>query len=259
MHRRKFVGASLMTAATAFSSRLSAGKLNEAKTKELYELREYEFHFGSSQVILENYLKNALIPSLKKYGVSQVGVFKEISKNEPAKLFMLIPYPSGAEYFSIYSRIMDDNDFKIASREYQQVPKEKWVYNRFSTSLLVAADSLPIMKVPSNEPRIFELRRYEGYNEDAVKRKIKMFNEGELEIFYKTKLNPVFLSEMIAGKNMPCLVYMLTFRNMEERDKNWGTFSADPGWKTMSQAPEYANTVSNIIRMFLEPTPYSGI
>ena len=103
------------------------------------------------------------------------------------------------------------------------------------------------------------MRTYEGYAEDAVRRKVKMFNVDELPIFYKTKLNPVFFGEVIAGEHMPCLIYMLTFKDLNERDANWKQFVDDPDWKRISQAPEYANTVSNIIRVFLEPTPYSQI
>jgi len=115
------------------------------------------------------------------------------------------------------------------------------------------------MIVPANQPRIFEIRTYEGYSEDAVRRKVKMFNADELPIFYKVKLNPVFFGKVIAGEHMPCLTYMLTFKDMAERDANWKAFSADSDWKRISAAPEYANTVSNIIRVFLEPVAYSQV
>lgn len=80
-----------------------------------------------------------------------------------------------------------------------------------------------------------------------------MFNVEELALFYKTGLNPVFFGEMIIGPNRPTLVYMLQFKDMEERDKNWQTFINHPEWKAMSAKPEYANSVSNIKRSFLTP------
>jgi hypothetical protein len=46
---------------------------------------------------------------------------------------------------------------------------------------------------------------------------------------------------------------------MEERDKNWAAFGADPDWKKLSADPQYANTVNNIIKIFLVPTSYSQI
>jgi hypothetical protein len=124
---------------------------------------------------------------------------------------------------------------------------------------MIAFDGLPQMKKPVDGQRIFELRTYEGYNEDAVRRKIKMFNDEEFDIFYRVKLNPVFFGEMIAGKNLPALSYLLWFKNMEERDANWKAFGADEAWKKALADPQYANTVSNIIRIFLEPLAYSQV
>ncbi|MBT1705836.1 NIPSNAP family protein, partial [Fulvivirgaceae bacterium PWU20] len=55
------------------------------------------------------------------------------------------------------------------------------------------------------------------------------------------------------------LTYMITFENMEERDKNWKAFGQDPDWQRMSKAPEFANSVSKIYKTFLEPLPYSQV
>ncbi|MFC0184456.1 NIPSNAP family protein [Pseudarcicella hirudinis] len=86
-----------------------------------------------------------------------------------------------------------------------------------------------------------------------------MFNEAEIDIFNHTKLHIVFFGEVLVGARLPCLTYMLTFKDMEERNANWAQFSADPDWKKISQAPEYANSVSRIQRVFLEPLAFSQI
>ncbi|MCY7360006.1 MAG: hypothetical protein LH609_21655 [Rudanella sp.] len=52
---------------------------------------------------------------------------------------------------------------------------------------------------------------------------------------------------------------MLVFKDMTERDANWKEFSANPDWKRISPLPANANTVSNIIRVSLEPMGYSQI
>jgi hypothetical protein len=106
---------------------------------------------------------------------------------------------------------------------------------------------------------VFEMRTYEGYIEDAYQRKIKMFNEGELQIFKETGLHSVMFGEKIAGPQMPCLTYMLAFKDLAERDANWKKFSDHPEWKRISKLPEYANTVSNIHRVFLKPLKYSQL
>src|SRR5690606_2350784 len=111
---------------------------------------------------------------------------------------------------------------------------------------------------PSGE-RIFELRIYEGYSDDAVSRKVKMFNVGEIDIFRNTGLNAVFFGETVSGPAMPSLQYMLTFRDMEERDKNWQAFIAHPDWAKMTKDPQCANTVSKLIREYLDPPAFSQI
>ena len=259
MKRRKFIGSSLVAASALAAPVAALAGKPKAEKKELYELREYEIHFGSSQADLHKYLETALIPALNKHGVKAVGVFKETGKSEPAKVYVAIVYPSFEEYVVIREKVKNDEDFKKNSLFYDQIAPNRAVFNRISTSLMIAFDGLPTIKVPANGPRIFEMRTYEGYNEDAVRRKIKMFNESEFPIFYKTKLTPVFFGEVIAGKNLPCLTYLITFKDMAERDANWSAFAADPDWKKVSSDPQYANSVSNIVRVFLEPTAYSQI
>lgn len=258
MDRRKFVGASMLTAAS-FATQAALASGTQAAKKELYEWREYEIKWGSGQAGLHNYLEKALIPALNKQGVKTVGAFRELSKTEPPKIYLLIPYPSIDQYLTIRENVKKDASFIQNSQDYDKIVPEKAVYTRVNTSLLLAFDGLPIMKKPADGNRIFELRTYEGYNEDAVKRKIKMFNDEEFDIFYRVGLNPVFFGEMLAGKNSPALTYMCWFKDMAERDANWAKFGADAAWKKVSADPQYANSVSNIIRIFLEPLAYSQV
>lgn len=258
MKRRQFVSASLLATAGLTTAQAETAPL--APSNELYELRTYELRFGSPQSNIENYLKDALIPALNRQGVKTVGVFREMGKSDPAKVYVLIPYPSMDSYATTATRLADDSAYAKASQSYNELLPDKAPYARYTTSLLRAFDGLPKLIVPAtNQSRIFELRTYEGYSEDAVRRKVKMFNADEITIFNRVKLNPVFFGHVVAGEHMPCLTYMLTFKNMEERDANWKQFGADADWKRISQAPEYANTVSNIIRIFLEPAAYSQI
>jgi hypothetical protein len=171
----------------------------------------------------------------------------------------LIPYPSWEDFPLVNLALKNDADFKKASANYDQLTPEKFPYTRYQTKLMMAFDGQPQIIIPAKGPRIFELRTYEGYNEDALRRKMKMFNQEEFVIFDRTKLNRVFFGEVIAGNDMPCLTYMITFANMEEHDKNWAAFAADGDWQRISKAPEYANSVSRITKIFLEPTGYSQI
>jgi hypothetical protein len=258
MERRDFIQKSILTGAAVAGAALGTTRAqNTAKTKEVYEFRVYEMRRNLNP--LDNYFSKALIPALNRMGVKNVGVFRERSLSEPAKIYTLIPYASFEDFSRVVSGLKNDKEFADASADYDKIPSDQAVYDRYDSSLLLAFDGLPRMVVPSNSQRLFELRIYEGYSEDALRRKIKMFNEGEIDIFRKVKLPAVFYSENISGKNLPCLTYMAAYESMEERDKVWKDFSAHPDWQKMSKLPEYANTVSRIHKIFLEPLPYSQV
>ncbi len=216
-------------------------------------------HFGTSENDLHNYFQNAFIPAMNKNGIKNVGVFRELSKSEPTKIYLLVAYPSWNDFINSNAKLKTDETYKTASETFMKLPADKFPYARYKTKLMIAFDGLPQIAVPKKEPRIFELRTYESYNEDAHVRKVKMFNKEEFTIFYRTKLTPVFFGDAIAGQDMPCLTYMITFANMEERDKNWAEFGKDADWKKVSSDPEYANSVSRITKIFLEPVAYSQI
>lgn len=257
MQRRDFIKKTAVATGALSTVALSSVEAQQAtKSKEIYELRVYEL---KSQAPMDSFLSKALIPALNRLGVKQVGAFTETGKSEPVKLYLLIPYNSMEDYGRITLALKSDAEFIKASEAYNQTPQDKAVYTRFESSLLLAFDGLPKMVVPPSGQRIFELRTYEGFSEDAVRRKIKMFNEEEFEIFNRVKLTPVFFAEMLAGKNLPCLTYMITFKNLEERDKNWKAFGQDAAWQRVSKLPEYENTVSKIYKTYLEPLPYSQV
>lgn len=173
MQRREFLQSSII-AASAISTGIDTTKNSDQKgVKEFYEWREYSMHFGSDQSQLENYFKNALIPAYNKYGIKTIGVFKEIGKSEPAKIYLLIPYASMDSYLSINAKVKADDDFIKNSQAYNAITVDKPVYNRISSWFMIAFDGMPKLIVPENTPRIFELRSYEGYSEDALRRKNK--------------------------------------------------------------------------------------
>lgn len=258
MERRDFIQKSILTTTAMAGVGLSSGNAQGgSKNKEVYEFRTY--HMRRNQVPLDNYLSKALIPALNNKGVKNVGVFSELSKSEPATIYMLIPYASFEDFSKITVDLKKDKDFAQAAGDYSKIPVDQAVFERYDSSLMTAFDGYPKIAIPSSGQRLFEFRIYEGYSEDAVTRKVKMFNESEFDIFNRVKLNPVFFGENISGPNLPCLTYMTVFKNMEERDQAWKAFSADPAWQKVSKLPEYANTVSKIYKIFFEPVSYSQI
>lgn len=261
MKRRNFIKTTAATALTATTIGAASAKGQDAPlaTQQIYEMRIYTMKRGGGTNRLRDYLSSALIPALNRYGCPAIGVFTEMTAPQPTKIYVLIPYISMEHFGGVGEFLSEDEAYQEAEKDYRMIPQDNTVYTRFDTYLMRAFEAIPEMKVPDQESRIFELRTYEGYSENAVQRKVKMFNEGELPIFLKTGLHPVFFGHLLTGPAMPALTYMLTFKDMEERDANWKDFIDHPDWKKMSSMEEYANTVSNIIRVFLLPHDISQV
>lgn len=251
MQRRKFIQAS---AATALGmSTLQAGAAianNPAETQQLIELREYEMRLGGNRSLLQTYLKDALKPALLRKGVKEVYLFEETGDDDPKRYHLVIAYPDAATYVAAQN-VRNDEAYRFASKAYHEQPADQPIYTRIQSSLLMAFTGMPAFVAPGADKELFEIRYYEGYSEDAVRRKIRMFNREEIDLFYRTGLTPVFFGDMLAGPIRPCLVYMLAFKDRAERDANWGKFANHPDWNTMKSKPAYADTVSTIRRKFL--------
>ena len=58
---------------------------------------------------------------------------------------------------------------------------------------------------------------------------------------------------------MPNLTYMLAFKDMADRDKNWDTFTNSEQWAAIKGLDEYKDTVSNITDIILRPARCSQI
>lgn len=260
MKRRNFIKnaatASLISAAPLTAVQASTDDVQ--KGAEYYELRTYELEKGKDSTMLENYLKNALIPALKRNGAGPIGVFVDLEPSDTPKLFLLITYPKFKTYGKMAAALVGDSAFQAAAKSYHSIAAEEKPYARIQSSFFEAFDGMPQLAIPQGE-HILELRIYESANEDAHRRKVMMFDTGEIDIFLKTGLNPVFFGKALIGSNIPNLTYLLYYKDMETRKANWKKFIEHPDWAAIKDLPQYKGTVSNITNYFLKPTDYSDL
>ena len=258
MERRNFIKASAVVVAASATGTAMASEIAPPASKEIYEWKVYHFKNGGAKSKIDGFYKDALIPFLNKKGV-KVGAFGEYGQSEPPVIYYLHIYPSMTEYHAIKKDLWKDNGFMQSARKYFDTTAESGTFTRFETYLLEAFDAIPQLRKPSKERTLFELRTYESNNEEAGQRKIKMFNSEELALFDQAGLNCVFFGEILAGPQMPALIYMVSYKDMEERKAGWKKFGESAGWNVLKNKTEYANTVSVVNKIFLIPLDYSQI
>lgn len=226
---------------------------------EIYELRVYEMEFFKPASVLHNYLENALIPALNRHGVKNVGAFEEESNALPKKIYLLIAYNNINAIGQIADALSTDKEYNSSAEPYHNAPQEKIPFTRISTSFIRSATGFPRLVKPHEDSELFELRIYESHNEDALRRKVKMFNESEFDIFAEVGLNTVFFGQNISGDQMPCLTYLLAFKDFSAHQEAWSKFGPHPEWQRITKLEEYANAMNNITRVFLKPLAYSQL
>lgn len=236
----------------------------KAQTKEYYQLKIYSFDTEAQEKMTDNYLENAFIPTLKKFDIKNIGVFKPRPTDSvtPKNTYVLIPFNSLIQFSLIEETLMNDKSHLELGKIYLAASHKNPPYERIESVLMKAFVDMPKMS-PSTldgprKDRVYELRSYESATEDLYKKKVDMFNAGgEVKLFDKLGFNAVFYAEVLSGANMPNLMYMTTHANQETRDANWKAFVDSPEWNELKVIPKYQNTVSKNDKLFLYPTEYS--
>ena len=259
MNRREFLTAASLPAIAGMNS-LTATAMGGESKQEYLELRKYRLHVGSKKNRLGNFLRDVGIPAMNRIGIGPAGVFSAMYGPNDPTLYVLLVHKSLDTVMNSASMLMEDKEYRKAGTDFVNAPLSEPTFVRMESSLMLAFKDMPKLEVPEKKTRIFELRIYESHSIKAAKKKIEMFNEGgEIAIFRKTGLQPVFFGETLIGPLMPNLTYMLVFENMADRDKKWKVFGGDPDWKKLRSNPAYRDTVSNITDIILRPARYSQI
>lgn len=264
MQRRDFVTSSLIAAGSLAAAQNSASAAQEAaSSSEYYELRLYHMRRGPQTKMVDDFFREVALPAIKRAGIGPVGFFNVTVGPDSPTLYMLIPHKNLESFATASARVSADPEYRKAGAAFLNTPATDPAYVSSESSLMVSFEGTKL-EAPSldNKGRVFELRTYESHSKAANKKKIEMFAKmGEIAIFRRTGLQPVFFGETLIGSRLPNLTYMLTFPDMAARDKNWGAFVGDPEWKKLSATPGYTDPeiVTNISSAFLRPTAYSQI
>jgi hypothetical protein len=258
--RREFLAA---TAGAAVTPLPELNTFGQPASRQYIELRRYHLLPGTKQREFIAFVGDVAIPAMNRAGVSRVGAFTILyGENEPS-LLLVLSHQTLDSMVSLRDRLANDAMYARAGAAILDAPMSDPAFVRVESTLLRAFDAMPTLEpsagAAARTSRIFELRTYESHSDRAALNKLKMFNAGEVPIFRRAGLTPVFFGETLIGAKMPSLTYMLTFSNMSARDAAWASFGQDTEWKALSADPQYRDNVSAISDIILQPTAYTQI
>jgi len=237
---------------------------NTQQNKEYYQLKTYTVKNETQEKVVDTYLEKAFLPSLKRYGVNTVGVFKVHNDKfiKADKIHVLIPFASLEQFEALEDYLIQDKAHLAAGESYLQAAHDNPPYEQINSVLMRAFADMPKMTTTTVEGpranRVYELRSYESPTEATYKNKVHMFNEGgEIGLFDSLGFNAVFYAEVLSGDAMPNLMYMTTFPDMAKRDELWKDFVSSDKWTELKEDEYYKNNMKKAEVMLLYPTSYS--
>jgi hypothetical protein len=137
-------------------------------------------------------------------------------------------------------------------------------YDRAERVLLRATDFspeiTPLTEKPKT-PRTFELRIYHSPTERQLQGLHERFAGPEIGIFHRSGIHPILYADTLIGPNMPNLTYLIPFATLDDREKAWAAFGADPDWvKARDESiARGGQIVAESDISFLRPASYSPI
>jgi hypothetical protein len=263
MQRRDFLGAVSLAGAAALAAVPETARAADAAPagkKQFLELRTYKVADAAMRGRLETFLKDAAIPAWNRLGVKPVGVFAN-QDEKVLDLFVLLPYDSIEILATAAGRLAADAEYQKAGAAFLDAPKDSLTYSRIESRLMLAFDQCPKVEVPSKkDTRVFQLRIYESFSDQKAAKKIEMFNTGgEMALFRKVGMPPVFFGQSLVGTKLPDLAYMLGFDDPDAQKAGWKKFTDAPEWDKLKNDTQYKDTVTDITNIVLKPAACSQV
>jgi len=251
-----------MIASSAATLSVSSQGQSAPAARSLFELRKISFRNtpDNHRARYLRFLETSFAPALKRAGVEAMGFFNNDIGPDKPHLLSLFSYASGAAMMEVRERLAADKEYRTALAE---IHGKGPVYERVESSLFRAFTTTPKVEIPAAEgSRYFELRIYESNDPVSLAKKIGMFEEGgEIAIFRKYGLQPVFFGEALIGDRMPNLTYMVAFPSAAARADAWRKFATSPEWDKLKRTPGLSDgeVVARITNATYTGLPFSEI
>jgi hypothetical protein len=259
------ISISILTTLTAVI--ITTSSFAQSSVQAYIELRTYTCSSPEKRDALFNVFDTALLPALKRQGITKAGVYTssaELNKGNPrynTVLYTITVHPDLNSLTECEHKLLADADYLINAAPLFNAPMQDPLYDSCQSSLLRTFKSCPdVVKVAHSPDRLIQLRIYNSYTIERNSKKISMFEDGgEIELFRKAGMPPVFFGHAIAGDQLPNLTYMLAFETPEDHAQAWSNFISSEGWKTLKADPQYKDTANKITNIILKPSKNSQL
>jgi len=266
MHnRRDFLMKNAPGAAMASAALLGAGAAAAAPDAQaqpyIVECVTFRLQSGPQGGNLMGWLDKHAMPLWQKHKFGPVGVFTvDVGPHIPS-VFLLRVYASLADRQAMWVSLASDPAWSAAIAALEKDGPGSF---REDMTILASTHFSPaITASAAGDPthKLFELRIYESPTWKQLGDLHDRFAGGEIDIFHKSGIHPIFYADTLTGPNQPNMVYMIPFENAAARESGWAKFRDNPDWVKLRDESirKGGEIVRNISNMILTPASISMI
>ena len=225
MDRRSFVQT---FAAASLLSPAAEAQPSSARTR-VYLLDYYYYRQGDQATRLQQYLSSQL-PLFSRH-TRAFGVFTAVMAPHAQTTLALSGFSSFADLTAAAAAFESDPGLQKAHQEMERGSEPP--FDSRQRVLLEAADFSPEIVAPPEKPkspRYFEIRLYHSPTSRQLRMLHERFAGPEIQIFHRSGVHPILYGDTVVGPDMANLTYIVPFATLEDREKAWAAFNADPEW-----------------------------
>ena len=226
-----------------------------------FEFVTFRLQLGAQVKNLLGWIENRALPMFQKHSFGPMGFFTvEIGPAFPA-LLAIRTSPSLAEWEATRSKLEADPEWAAALEDLEAADP---AYYRLDNELFLATPFSPPLEAgrPGDRAhKVLELRIYETPTRKQLGYLHDRFVGGEIELFHRAGIHPVFYADSVVGPNRPKMAYLIPYESEAHREEAVAAFRTNPEWQrlraeSIRRGGEIVRTITNLL---IVPTSFSGI
>ena len=118
-----------------------------------FQIKVYHLKNNEQLKLTDDYLKDAYLPALHRFGIKNIGVFKPIANDTAAVklIYVLIPFSSADQWLKISDRIKSDAAFKSSGKFFLEADSKHPPFERVESILLEAFSGQQDLDLPQQK------------------------------------------------------------------------------------------------------------
>ncbi len=214
--------------------------------QETLVLERYLVDDTSDTLLLEYHFREAYVPFLQRNGARHLQTFRSANPDSKQEYLLLYTLPNNLNLGKLKTASREDGLYRKLAAPFRNAAVTSPPYRTMERITAQTLQGTGSPNFPDQPDRIFELRIYGAPTEGQLEEEVDAFHhKGQKDTLLQLGFEFVFYAEKSTGTDLPGLVYMLAFPDMDTREQQWEAFLNSETWKNLEKDPGYQDNINS--------------